>query len=142
MIVEFGSEVLLCSALAVVNEYPNQYAGLLAWEGSLVSGDPIVQDRVNSYNTGVIYNHIFGPTLTNETRVTYSRGDAFRGPNDALAQGIVCVFQELSLCPNLSAMENTLMVHPGLGGLGWEKRTRALIAGGAALVVHGRQHLG
>ena len=53
------------------------------WGGPTDPGDPIVQDRVNSYNTGVIYNHIFGPTLTNETRVTYSRGDAFRGPNDA-----------------------------------------------------------
>ncbi len=39
------------------------------------------------------------------------------------------MFQELSLCPNLSAMENTLVVHPSLGGLGWEKRAGALIAG-------------
>jgi ribose transport system ATP-binding protein len=33
-------------------------------------------------------------------------------PAKAHALGIRCVFQELSLCPNLSAMENTLVVHP------------------------------
>lgn len=49
-------------------------------------------------------------------------------PARAHALGIRCVFQELSLCPNLNAMENTLVVHPGLGGFGWEKRTAALIA--------------
>jgi ribose transport system ATP-binding protein len=50
-------------------------------------------------------------------------------PARAHALGIRCVFQELSLCPNLNAMENTLVIHPGLGGLGWEKRTATLIAG-------------
>ena len=43
--------------------------------------------------------------------------------------GVRCVFQELSLCPNLSAIESTLLIHPKLGGLGWEKRAGALIAG-------------
>lgn len=53
------------------------------WGGPSDPGDPIVQDKITSYNTGLIYNHIFGATLSNETRVTYSRGDAFRGPNNA-----------------------------------------------------------
>ena len=50
-------------------------------------------------------------------------------PAKAHALGIRCVFQELSLCPNLSAIENTLLVHPSLGGIGWENRTRTLITG-------------
>jgi len=41
--------------------------------------------------------------------------------------GIRCVFQELSLCPNLSVAENTYILHPGLGGLGWRRRAAALI---------------
>ena len=45
----------------------------------------------------------------------------------AHALGIRCVFQELSLCPNLSVVENTRVVHPGLGGFGWRRRARALI---------------
>ena len=36
------------SALAVLNEQPNDYAGLLAWEGSLVTADPLVI----AHNTG------------------------------------------------------------------------------------------
>lgn len=47
------------------------------------------------------------------------------------ALGIRCVFQELSLCPNLSAAENTRVVHRALTGLGWRRRARRLI--GSAL---------
>jgi ribose transport system ATP-binding protein len=43
--------------------------------------------------------------------------------------GIRCVFQELSLCPNLSVAENTRIVHGALRGFGWKKRARALIRG-------------
>ena len=36
--------------------------------------------------------------------------------------GIRCVFQELSLCPNLSVAENTRVNHPSLRGFGWRRR--------------------
>jgi ribose transport system ATP-binding protein len=42
--------------------------------------------------------------------------------------GIRCVFQELSLCPNLSVAENTRVNHPSLRGFGWRKRAAVLIA--------------
>ena len=42
--------------------------------------------------------------------------------------GIRCVFQELSLCPNLTVAENTKIVHPALRGLRWRRRCAALIA--------------
>ncbi|WP_442967528.1 ATP-binding cassette domain-containing protein [Rhizobium sp. BR 362] len=41
--------------------------------------------------------------------------------------GIRCVFQELSLCPNLSVAENTRINHPSLRGFGWYRRAAALI---------------
>jgi ribose transport system ATP-binding protein len=41
--------------------------------------------------------------------------------------GIRCVFQELSLCPNLTVAENTRITHPGLRGVGWRRRAAALI---------------
>jgi ribose transport system ATP-binding protein len=41
--------------------------------------------------------------------------------------GIRCVFQELSLCPNLSVAENTRTMHPALRGVGWRRRAAALI---------------
>jgi ribose transport system ATP-binding protein len=43
------------------------------------------------------------------------------------AAGIRCVFQELSLCPNLSVAENARIVHGDLRGFGWKARARALI---------------
>jgi ribose transport system ATP-binding protein len=46
----------------------------------------------------------------------------------ALALGIRCVFQELSLCPNLTVAENTRINHPSLKGFGWQRRAATLIA--------------
>jgi ribose transport system ATP-binding protein len=45
----------------------------------------------------------------------------------AQAHGIRCVFQELSLCPNLSVAENTRILHASLKGFGWRKRAADLI---------------
>lgn len=42
--------------------------------------------------------------------------------------GIRCVFQELSLCPNLSVAENTRINHPSLSGFAWRRNASALIA--------------
>jgi ribose transport system ATP-binding protein len=46
----------------------------------------------------------------------------------AQAQGVRCVFQELSLCPNLTVAENTRIIHRSLKGFGWKLRARALIS--------------
>jgi ribose transport system ATP-binding protein len=45
----------------------------------------------------------------------------------AQRHGVRCVFQELSLCPNLTVAENTRVVHPGLVGRGWRNRAGRLI---------------
>jgi ribose transport system ATP-binding protein len=42
--------------------------------------------------------------------------------------GVRCVFQELSLCPNLSVAENTRVGHPSLRGWGWRRRAADLVA--------------
>ncbi len=49
------------------------------------------------------------------------------GPAEARAAGIRCVFQELSLCPNLTVAENARVFHKSLRGFGWRKRAGALI---------------
>jgi ribose transport system ATP-binding protein len=41
--------------------------------------------------------------------------------------GIRCVFQELSLCPNLTVAENTRVFHTALKGFGWRRRAARLI---------------
>ncbi|WP_064696960.1 sugar ABC transporter ATP-binding protein [Rhizobium aegyptiacum] len=49
------------------------------------------------------------------------------GINAARARGVRCVFQELSLCPNLSIVENTRIMHRDLGGFGWRRRAARII---------------
>ncbi len=41
--------------------------------------------------------------------------------------GVRCVFQELSLCPNLTVAENARVTHASIGGLGWRARAGKLI---------------
>lgn len=57
-------------------------------------------------------------------------GTAYPGlsPSQMHELGIRCIFQELSLCPNLTAIENTLIRQGHIAGWGWRKRARDLIA--------------
>lgn len=48
-------------------------------------------------------------------------------PQLALRHGVRCVFQELSLCANLTVAENARISHPSIDGLGWRKTARQLI---------------
>lgn len=41
--------------------------------------------------------------------------------------GLRCVFQELSLCPNLTVAENLRVLHAGTGGFGWRRRAARLV---------------
>jgi ribose transport system ATP-binding protein len=45
----------------------------------------------------------------------------------AKALGLRCVFQELSLCPNLTVAENARVFHPSISGFGWRRRAGGLI---------------
>ena len=45
----------------------------------------------------------------------------------AHSAGIRCVFQELSLCPNLTVAENARVLHPALRGFGWRAKAATLI---------------
>jgi ribose transport system ATP-binding protein len=44
-------------------------------------------------------------------------------------QGLRCVFQELSLCPNLTVAENARVTHAAVRGMNWRSRAGALIVG-------------
>jgi ribose transport system ATP-binding protein len=41
--------------------------------------------------------------------------------------GVRCVFQELSLCPNLTVAENARIFHHALSGMGWRRRAAAMM---------------
>ncbi len=48
---------------------------------------------------------------------------------EAQRLGVRRVFQELSLCPNLTLAENMHLAQPARGGLGWRKRAGAVLMG-------------
>jgi ribose transport system ATP-binding protein len=74
--------------------------------------------------------HMVAGTLVPDSGQITVRGSAEQNYSVPRAQqlGIRCVFQELSLCPNLSIAENTRINHPSLRGLGWRRKAADLIA--------------
>jgi ribose transport system ATP-binding protein len=65
-------------------------------------------------------------TITVAGRTVGSQGASW-SVRDAHRNGVRCVFQELSLCPNLSIAENTRVAHPDIRGWGWRKKAARLL---------------
>jgi ribose transport system ATP-binding protein len=72
--------------------------------------------------------HILAGTGSADSGAMLIGGETQAAYSVARAQklGIRCVFQELSLCPNLTVAENTRVAHPSLKGLGWRRKSAAL----------------
>src|SRR3984893_619272 len=73
--------------------------------------------------------HVLAGTLTPDNGQIIVNGAQRQGYSALLAQklGIRCVFQELSLCPNLTVAENARVLHPGIAGWSWRKQAAELI---------------
>jgi ribose transport system ATP-binding protein len=85
----------------------------------------------NGAGKSTLMNVLAGTLVPDQGRLTVLGEDRTGryaiGPAQAL--GIRCVFQELSLCPNLTVAENARITHPGLTGPGWRRRAGDLIIG-------------
>ena len=73
--------------------------------------------------------HILAGTLVADGGQVIVSGEPRQSYLVVLAQklGIRCVFQELSLCPNLTVAENARILHPSISGWGWRRRAGRLI---------------
>jgi ribose transport system ATP-binding protein len=73
--------------------------------------------------------HVLAGTLRPDAGQIALAGEQHDSITVAAAQrlGIRCVFQELSLCPNLTVAENTRILHPSIRGFGWRRRAGRLI---------------
>jgi len=74
--------------------------------------------------------NVLAGTLAPDTGVIGIRGQDLSssyGVSAAGQNGIRCVFQELSLCPNLTVAENARVFHPSLTGWGWRRRAGRMI---------------
>ncbi|MBD0415188.1 sugar ABC transporter ATP-binding protein [Oryzicola mucosus] len=80
----------------------------------------------NGAGKSTIVNVINGGLTPHEGTITYGGQDE-RGISAARANGVRCVFQELSLCPNLTVTENARIMHPDLKGWNWRSGALALV---------------
>ena len=90
----------------------------------------------NGAGKSTLMNVLAGTLAPDEGRVRIggAGGESVDGPSDgahdvrrAAAAGVRCVYQELSLCPNLDAAENARLRHRSLRGLGWRRRAARLV---------------
>ncbi|MCC2612284.1 sugar ABC transporter ATP-binding protein [Neorhizobium petrolearium] len=81
----------------------------------------------NGAGKSTIVNVINGSLTPHAGTVSYGGDAGQHGISAARANGIRCVFQELSLCPNLTVSENVRIMHEDLKGWNWRSRALALI---------------
>ncbi len=85
----------------------------------------------NGAGKSTLMNVLAGTVSPDNGRINIGADDLTRGYDVTVAhrRGIRCVFQELSLCPNLTVAENARVLHPALKGFGWRRRAGELIIG-------------
>ena len=83
----------------------------------------------NGAGKSTLMQVLAGTLKPDEGTITVSGHEPVRGYSVSEAQGwgVRCVFQELSLCPNLTVAENARIRHPSLKGPGWRRRAANLI---------------
>jgi ribose transport system ATP-binding protein len=83
----------------------------------------------NGAGKSTLMNVLAGTLRPDRGTIAVSGTDLTQGWDVAVAQrnGIRCVFQELSLCPNLTVAENARVFHGSLRGIGWRRRSGRLI---------------
>ncbi len=106
------------------------YGAVRALDGvtlTLRGGECIGLVGHNGAGKSTVVNVINGGLTPHHGSVAFgnSTGQGIKAAREA---GIRCVFQELSLCPNLTIVENTRVMHRSLAGWGWRKRGADIIA--------------
>lgn len=81
----------------------------------------------NGAGKSTIVNVINGGLTPHEGSVSYGGTENRHGIAAARANGVRCVFQELSLCPNLTISENVRIMHAATGGRNWRGRALTTI---------------
>jgi ribose transport system ATP-binding protein len=97
---------------------------------AVINGECIGLVGHNGAGKSTLMNVLAGALVPSRGQVAVA-GEAQRdySPARALQLGIRCVFQELSLCPNLTVAENARIYHRVLRGFGWRRKAANLIAG-------------
>ena len=94
---------------------------------TILAGECIGVVGHNGAGKSTIVNVINGGLSPHEGTIAYEGADTAHGINAARAHGIRCVFQELSLAPNLTVVENMRVVHRSLTGWNWRRQAAAIV---------------
>ncbi|GAB5378433.1 MAG: sugar ABC transporter ATP-binding protein [Acuticoccus sp.] len=83
----------------------------------------------NGAGKSTLMNVLTGNVAPDSGRIAIADEDVTAGysATAAMRHGVRCVYQELSLCPNLTVAENARISHPAIRGLGWRREARGLI---------------
>jgi ribose transport system ATP-binding protein len=97
---------------------------------SVESGECLGLVGHNGAGKSTLMHVLAGTAVPDRGRIVLSgKEQSSYSPDQAKRLGIRCVFQELSLCPNLTVAENTCVLHPALRGFNWRRSAGALIKG-------------
>ncbi|WP_099824836.1 ATP-binding cassette domain-containing protein [Oceaniglobus indicus] len=119
--------------LVVLSNARMHFGSVRALDGvdlSISSGECVGLIGHNGAGKSTAVNLINGGLTATDGDVTYTLpdGSTATGAAAARAAGVRSVFQELSLCPNLTVEENMRVPQRDLTGAGWRKRARVRIA--------------
>ncbi|XDA99092.1 sugar ABC transporter ATP-binding protein [Sulfitobacter sp. LCG007] len=83
----------------------------------------------NGAGKSTLMNVLSGNLAPDAGRIEVGGSDITGGltPQNTMGHGVRCVYQELSLCSNLTVAENARISHPAISGFGWRRRARDLI---------------
>ena len=111
--------------LVTLTEAARHFGPVRALDGvslSVAPGDCIGLVGHNGAGKSTLVNLINGGLSPSSGEIRFATG------GNALEAGVRSVFQELSLCPNLTVAENLRISHSGLKGPGWRRPARAEIS--------------
>ena len=94
----------------------------------ILSGECLGLVGHNGAGKSTIVNVINGGLTPHEGSVSYGGKPSTYDIAAARASGVRCVFQELSLCPNLTINENVRVMHTDMKGSNWRGRALDMIS--------------
>jgi ribose transport system ATP-binding protein len=120
--------LLLCELRGVSKSFGHVTA-LRAVDLAIAPGECLGIVGHNGAGKSTLINLLNGVHRPSEGTFRFDGRDVAAGWTSAEAQrhGVRCVFQELSLVPNLTAIENLRLVAPSLKGWGWRQEAKDLL---------------